>query len=267
MTRPTTTAQRRFDVDTDTAPTPMTPADQTPPMIRVSGLSKRFGRLQVLDSLDLSVAEGRVTAILGPNGAGKTTLIKSILGLVRPDAGEIHVGDTRVNGDSAYRERIGYMPQIPRFPENLTVEEIFEMIRDLRGRHDDLDHDLIELFELERQYAKPFKTLSGGNRQRVSAALAFMFRPDLLFLDEPTAGLDPLASSMMKDKILREKAAGRTFVLTSHVMAEVEELAEVVVYVLDGRVYFEESVDGLMERTGEPTLERAMARMMLRAVA
>jgi Cu-processing system ATP-binding protein len=266
MTGTNATATRPVEPMVDPADPPMANAVEQRSMIRVSGLSKRFGRLQVLDSLDLAVAEGRVTAILGPNGAGKTTLIKSILGLVKPDSGEIRVGDTLVNGDSEYRARIGYMPQIPRFPENLTVEEIFEMIRDLRGRHEDLDHELIDLFELERQYTKPFKTLSGGNRQRVSAALAFMFRPDLLFLDEPTAGLDPLASSMLKDKILRETNAGRTFVLTSHVMAEVEELAEVVVYVLDGRVYFEESVDGLLERTGEPTLERAMARMMLRAV-
>jgi Cu-processing system ATP-binding protein len=236
-------------------------------MIRVEKLNKRFGKLQVLDDLDLTIGDGRVTAILGPNGAGKTTLIKSILGLVKPDGGEIHVGGVRVNGDSAYRERIGYMPQIPRYPENLTVEEILHMIRDLRGRFDDLDDELVSNFDLERQFEKPFKTLSGGNRQRVSAALAFMFRPDLLFLDEPTAGLDPLASSMLKDKILREKENGRTFVLTSHVMAEIEELADVVVYILDGRVYFEESVGALLERTGEPTLERAMARMMLRAVA
>ncbi len=236
-------------------------------MIRVEKLNKKFGRLQVLDDLDLEIGEGRVTAILGPNGAGKTTLIKSILGLVKPDGGEIHVRDTHVNGDSAYRALIGYMPQIPRYPENLTVREIFHMLKDLRGRFDDLDEELIALFDLETQFDKPFKTLSGGNRQRVSAALAFLFKPEILFLDEPTAGLDPVASSTLKDKILRERRAGRTFVLTSHVMSEVEELADVIVYVLDGQVYFEESVDELLRRTGEPTLERAMARMMLRAVA
>jgi len=236
-------------------------------VIRVEKLNKHFGKLHVLNDLDLEIGGGLVTAVLGPNGAGKTTLIKSILGLVKPDSGSIHVGGVRVNGDGGYRERIGYMPQIARYPENLTVQEILHMIKDLRGRFDDLDDELVANFDLERQFEKPFKTLSGGNRQRVSAALAFMFRPDLLFLDEPTAGLDPLASSMLKDKILREKQKGRTFVLTSHVMAEVEELADVVVYILDGSVYFEESVDGLLERTGEPTLERAMARMMLRAVA
>jgi Cu-processing system ATP-binding protein len=236
-------------------------------VIRVRGLTKEFGRLQVLRGLDLDIEAGRVTAVLGPNGAGKTTLIKSILGLVRPDGGSIDVAGVRVNGGAEYRAGIGYMPQLPRYPENLTVREILHMIRDLRGRFDDLDEELVGLFELESQYEKPFKTLSGGNRQRVSAAIAFMFRPQLLILDEPTAGLDPLASSTLKDKVLRERASGRTVVLTSHVMSEIEELADTVVYLLDGTVHFEESVATLLERTGEGTLERAMARMMIRAVA
>jgi Cu-processing system ATP-binding protein len=236
-------------------------------VIRVRGLTKQFGRLQVLRGLDLDIEAGRVTAVLGPNGAGKTTLIKSILGLVRPDGGSIDVAGVRVNGCAEYRAGIGYMPQLPRYPENLTVREILHMIRDLRGRFDDLDEELVGLFELESQYDKPFKTLSGGNRQRVSAAIAFMFRPQLLILDEPTAGLDPLASSTLKDKVLRERERGRTIVLTSHVMSEIEELADTVVYLLDGAVHFEESVSALLERTGEGTLERAMARMMIRAVA
>jgi Cu-processing system ATP-binding protein len=236
-------------------------------VIRVRGLEKQFGRLQVLRGLDLDIAAGRVTAVLGPNGAGKTTLIKSVLGLVRPDGGTIDVAGVRVNGSADYRAGIGYMPQLPRYPENLTVREILHMIRDLRGRFDDLDEELVGLFELETQYDKPFKTLSGGNRQRVSAAIAFMFRPELLILDEPTAGLDPLASSTLKDKVLRERERGRTIVLTSHVMSEIEELADTVVYLLDGAVHFEESVSALLERTGEGTLERAMARMMIRAVA
>jgi Cu-processing system ATP-binding protein len=236
-------------------------------VIRVKGLSKRFGRLQVLRSLDVDIAAGKVTAVLGPNGAGKTTLIKSILGLVRPDAGTIDVAGVRVNGCSEYRAGIGYMPQLPRYPENLTVREILHMVKDLRGRFDGLDEELVGVFDLESQFGKPFKTLSGGNRQRVSAAIAFLFRPDLLILDEPTAGLDPLASSTLKDKVLRERGRGRTILLTSHVMSEVEELADTVVYVLDGTVYFEESVGSLLERTGEGTLERAMARMMIRAVA
>jgi Cu-processing system ATP-binding protein len=236
-------------------------------VIEVRGVSKSFGKLRVLRGLDLSIQRGRVTAILGPNGAGKTTLIKSILGLVATDEGVIEVDGRPIDALGEYRRDIGYMPQIPRYPENLTVGEILHMIKDLRGRFEDLDEELIAMFELESQFEKPFKTLSGGNRQRVSAAIAFMFRPQILILDEPTAGLDPVASSTFKDKIERERGKGRTVILTSHVMSEVEELADTVVYVLDGVVYFEESVSGLLERTGEVTLERAMARMMIRAVA
>jgi Cu-processing system ATP-binding protein len=246
-------------------------------MIRVRGLQKRFGPVHVLRNLDLDIEPGKVTAILGPNGAGKTTLIKSCLGLVRPDAGDIIIGGVKVGSDGDYRRRIGYMPQIPRYPENLTVREILAMIRDLRGEDagavpggdaaGEPDTALVDVFGLEAQMDKQFRALSGGNRQRVSAAIAFMFRPELLFLDEPTAGLDPVASSTLKDRIAREKREGRTIVLTSHIMSEVEELADVVIYLLDGRVDFEREVADLMSGTGEATLERAIARMMIRAVA
>lgn len=231
-------------------------------MIAVESLSKRFGRLQVLDSLDLSIREGEVTAILGPNGAGKTTLIKSILGLVKPDSGSITVGDERINGSPEYRQNIGYMPQIARYPENLTAREIIRMIRDLRDNPEDVDDSLIDTLRLEPELDKPFRTLSGGNKQKVSAVLAFLFRPPILIMDEPSAGLDPVSSSVLKDRILAEREHGRTVILTSHIMSEVHELADRVVYLLDGRIHFEASVDGLLDVTGESSLERAIARMM-----
>jgi Cu-processing system ATP-binding protein len=229
-------------------------------MIRVHELSKRYGRLQVLDRLELEVERGRCTAVLGPNGAGKTTLVKSILGLVRPESGTITVDGEVVGSDPAYRRRIGYMPQIARYPENLTAREILQMIRDLRGDPPETDMSLGEALRIEGELDKPFRTLSGGNRQKVSAVLAFLFRPDILFLDEPTAGLDPVSSATLKDRILAEKAEGRTIVLTSHVMSEVEELADTVVYLLDGRIHFQESVASLVGSSGEVNLERAIAR-------
>jgi Cu-processing system ATP-binding protein len=231
-------------------------------MIRIRGLCKRFGRLQVLDSMDLEIAQGRTTAVLGPNGAGKTTLIKSILGLVRPDSGEIVLGGERLNGSYEYRARIGYMPQIARYPENLTAREIIRMLRDLRNGEGRVDEGLIEALRVEPELDKPFRTLSGGNRQKVSAVLAFLFAPDLLFLDEPTAGLDPVSSSVLKDRILEERAGGRTIVLTTHIMSEVEELADTVIYLDQGRVAFQEGVRELLASTGERTLERAVARRM-----
>ena len=314
-------------------------------MIQVNALNKKYGTLQALSSVDVEIGPGRVTAILGPNGAGKTTLIKSILGLVKPDSGTITMDGIRVNGESRYREKIGYMPQLARYPENLTVTEIVEMIRDIRkasyryeGRFDSNrviscqsgsaisgsagscqsgsaesgsarscqsesvhphtshskirtvegsisskkgtgrpgengqtariqelpkddspDLELWERFGLDSEKNKAFRTLSGGNRQKVSAMLAFLFRPKVLILDEPTTGLDPVSSSILKDKILKERDRGTTIILTSHIMSEVQELAEQVVYLLDGKIYFERSVAGLIEETDQSTLERAIA--------
>jgi Cu-processing system ATP-binding protein len=229
-------------------------------MIKIEKLSKRFGKLQVLDALDLEIEGGQTTAILGPNGAGKTTLVKSILGLVLPDSGTITVAGRELDGSPDYRRQIGYMPQIARYPENLTAREILRMITDLRGNPSDVDDTLLHDLRVEGELDKPFRTLSGGNRQKVSAVLAFLFRPRILFLDEPTAGLDPVSSSLLKDRILAEKAAGRTIVLTSHVMAEVQELADTVIYLLEGRIHFRESVESLIGTTGEANLERAIAR-------
>ena len=232
-------------------------------MITVRSLAKQFGPLRVLNGLDLEIRTGRVTAVIGPNGSGKTTLIKSVLGLTRPDGGEIHVGGVRVNGDHAYRSRIGYMPQLAHFPENLTGAEVMNMLADLRGvTLAECDMELGRLFDIAPQLAKPVRTLSGGTRQKVNAICAFMFRPDVLILDEPTAGLDPVASGILKDKIVRERQAGRTFILTSHIVSELEELSDDVAFLIDGTVRFSGTMADLKQRTGEPRLERAVARLM-----
>lgn len=233
-------------------------------MIEARGLTKRFGTLAVLRGLDLVVAAGRTTAILGPNGAGKTTFLKMILGLTKPDGGTLLFDGTPVNGDCRYRSRIGYMPQLARFPENLTGRELIAMVRDLRGATGPCDDELIPAFELEPQLDKRLRTLSGGTRQKINAVLAVLFRPELLILDEPTAGLDPVASSLLKDKILALRAQGRTCLVTSHVLSEMEELADDVVFLLDGRVRFSGPLSELKARTRQATLERAVAEMMRR---
>ncbi len=234
------------------------------PMVRVTALSKTFGVLNVLRSVDLAVRPGRVMAIVGPNGAGKTTLIKSVLGLMHPDAGSISIAGVRVNGDDAYRARIGYMPQIARYPENLTGAELIAMLKDLRGPGARLDEELIHVFGLEPALAKPLRVLSGGTRQKVNAVMAFLFSPDLLILDEPTAGLDPLSSSILKDKILAARGDGRTFLVTSHIMNELEELADDVAFMLEGQATFVGTLDELKRITNQRTLERAIATMMRR---
>ena len=240
-------------------------------MIEIGGLEKRYGRLHVLRGIDLRVARGRVTAVVGPNGAGKTTLIKAVLGLTRADAGRIAVDGLALDGGVDYRARIGYMPQIARFPENLTGAELLGMLKELRGAGGApagapptaVDEELVDRFRLGEQLGKPLRTLSGGTRQKVNAAMAFLFRPDLLILDEPTAGLDPVSSGVLKDKILAERSAGRTVVLTSHVMGELEELADDVAFLLDGRVRFAGPIEELKGTTRQRTLERAVAHIMM----
>ncbi len=233
-------------------------------MIRLEGVRKRYGRLEALKGLDLEFEAGTVTAVAGPNGSGKSTLLRIILGLVRPDHGRVYFDGEPLDGGWRYRERIGYMPQAPAFPENLTGGEVLALLKDLRGDPADPDEELLDAFALAPELAKPVRTLSAGTRQKVSAAAAFLFRPDVLVLDEPTAGLDPAASAALKDKVLREKAAGRTLILSSHIMSELEELSDRVVFLLDGALRFAGPALGLAAETGQANLERAIARLMRR---
>ena len=233
-------------------------------VVSASGVTKSFGGVHALRGVDLSVKAGRVTAILGPNGAGKSTLIKLLLGLTRADNGLLAVHGTVVGSDPAYRAGIGYMPQHARFPENLSGREVVRLLRDLRGGAMPEDDELFDAFGLAAELDKPVRTLSGGTRQKLNAAVAFMFRPPLLVLDEPTAGLDPVASSVLKAKILRVRHAGTSVLLVSHVLAELEELVDDVVFLLDGSVEFQGSLRRLKEATGEHRLERAIARLMQR---
>lgn len=232
------------------------------PILHIEGLTKRFGTLPVLQRVSVDIARGRVTAILGPNGAGKTTLIKTLLGLTRRDSGRIELDGHMLGDDPKRRAAIGYMPQIARFPENLTGAELMEMLVDLRGPGATVDRDLVDRMCLRAELVKPLRTLSGGTRQKVNAVLAFLFTPTLLVLDEPTAGLDPIASGVLKDKIREERERGRTFILTSHVMTELEELADDIVLLLDGSVRFAGSLRDLTARTKQINLERAVAQLM-----
>ena len=231
-------------------------------MIQITDLKKSFGKLEVLKGIDLDIEDGKIYAIVGPNASGKTTLIKSILGLVKMDTGIIEVNGEKVNGDCGYRKHLGYMPQIARFPDNLKVREILRLVRDLRNNPEHTDDELIEIFNLQKEMDKPLKTLSGGTRQKVSAVIAFLFRPQTLILDEPTAGLDPVASSALKNKIIDECKNGKTFILTSHIMNEIEELADKIIFLLDGKIYYEGSVDMVQDHTKQKSLERAIAKLM-----
>ncbi len=231
-------------------------------MITLSKVIKRYGRLEVLKGIDLKFSKGKISAIVGPNGSGKTTIIKIILELVKPDYGKVFINDKPLNGDFLYREKIGYMPQIASFPENLSVLEVLSMIKDLRNRTDNPEENLIQEFELTGELTKSIRTLSGGNRQKLSAVIALMFNPDILIFDEPTAGLDPVINSRFKELIRNEKNKGKTIILTSHIMSEVEELADEIVFLLDGKIYYKGSLENLLVEQGEKKLEKAVAKIL-----
>ena len=232
-------------------------------MIRIENISKKFRRLQVLDSISATLDFGKVVSLIGPNGSGKTTLIKSVLGMVRPDSGKIYVDEQPINNDPLYREKIGYMPQIGRYPDNMKVGQLFRMLQHIRNIPEEkTDKDLVRQFELEKIFEKPMRTLSGGTRQKVSAAVAFLFDPAILILDEPTAGLDPLASEILKEKIMREKNKNKLILVTSHILSDLDELTTHVMYMQEGKMQFFKEIDTLKEETGELKLGKAIARIM-----
>lgn len=233
-------------------------------MIIASNVTKRFGRLKALNNVSVTCSRGNCIALIGPNGSGKTTLIKSILGMVTPDSGFITFNDKNILHDWLYREHIGYMPQIGRYPENMTIGQVLAMMKDIRknSKNNALDEDLVDAFKLKEILHKRMRTLSGGTRQKVSAALAFLFNPEVLILDEPTAGLDPVASEILKDKIVSEKQKGKLVFITSHILSELDDLITQVMYMQDGNLIFHTSLELLREDTGEQKLSKAIAAFM-----
>jgi Cu-processing system ATP-binding protein len=230
-------------------------------MMSFNGIRKQFGSVCALHDVTLSLRPGAVTALVGPNGSGKTTLIKIALGLTRADQGDVRFDGTAVDEAGTYRSRVGYMPQIARFPEHLTGRDVIELVSELRAgvRRDE---SLIATLDLERSLDKRIGTMSGGTRQKLNAAIAFLFAPSLLVLDEPTSGLDPISSGALKDAVRAARDNGRTVLVTSHVLSELEETADDVAFLCDGRLRFAGAVAALLARTGAPTLERAIAQLM-----
>jgi Cu-processing system ATP-binding protein len=232
-------------------------------MICFENISKRFKKINALDNVSAGFAQGHIVSLIGPNGSGKTTLIRCILGMVKPDHGKIFVNDTRINGDPSYREQIGYMPQIGRYPDNMKVGQLFTMMKNIRNVPDDgLDTDLVTKFNLVSIFDKPMRTLSGGTRQKVSAALAFYFNPAILILDEPTAGLDPLSSEILKEKIIAEKFKNKVVLITSHILSDLDDLTTDVMYLQEGKLQFFKTIETLRDETGEIKLAKAVARYM-----
>ncbi len=233
-------------------------------MIIASNVSKQFGKLTVLDNVSVTCAKGECIALIGPNGSGKTTLIKSILGMVVPDSGFITFNGNNILHNWQYRKYIGYMPQIGRYPDNMSIGQVVDMMKDIRHTKGEiLDEELVDSFDLKSLFSKRMRTLSGGTRQKVSASLAFLFNPPVLILDEPTAGLDPVASEILKEKIIKEKQKGKLVLITSHILSELDDLITQVMYMQDGRLKFHKTLQSLKQDTGEEKLNKAIAAVML----
>jgi Cu-processing system ATP-binding protein len=155
------------------------------------------------------------------------------------------------------------MPQIGRYPDNMTIGQIFDMMIDLRKKSgNSIDRELITLFGLDNIFSKRMRTLSGGTRQKVSASLAFLFNPDVLILDEPTAGLDPVASEILKEKIRREKQRGKLILITSHILSDLDDLVSEIIYFNEGNMLFHKTISQLRSDTGEQKLTRAISAVM-----
>lgn len=232
-------------------------------MIIATNVTKKFGKLTALDDINTTCNKGQSISLIGPNGSGKTTFIKCLLGMVVPDSGFITFNKQNISHDWKYREQIGYMPQIGRYPDNMSISQILVMMKDIRKKTSaDLDEELIESFELNKIMDKRMRTLSGGTRQKVSAALAFLFNPEVLILDEPTAGLDPLASEILKDKIRKVKKEGKLILITSHVLSDLDDIISEIIYMQDGQLIFHKTWELLKKDTGEEKLSRAIANVM-----
>ena len=230
-------------------------------MIEIVDLYKKYGKLEVLKGISLSIVPGRTTAILGPNGSGKTTLIKSILGMVKPTSGNIYYRDQSILNKWRYRNEIGYLPQIARFPENLTVMELIRFVEDLRDQPGNYE-SLVSVFEIGNNVRKKLRFLSGGTRQKVNLVLTFMFDLPFYILDEPTSGLDPVALIRFKELVKRKKESSSTILFTTHIMSLVEEISDDLTFLLEGRIQFQGTCQDLLNSQHEISLEKAIARLL-----
>ncbi len=231
-------------------------------MIEIKNITKQFGKLTALNGLSLTLNKGECIALIGPNGCGKTTLIKSILGMVLPDKGDIFFEGKNIKNDNEYRRHIGYMPQIGRYPENMTIGQVIDMIKGIRHAHEVLDNSLYEQFEIGNMLDKKMRTLSGGTTQKVSATLAFLFQPKVLILDEPTAGLDPIASEVLKTKILEAREKGCLVLITSHLLSELEDIVSQVIFMQEGNLVLHKDTEDLKVATGQDTIARSIVHLL-----
>ncbi|MCB0758360.1 MAG: ABC transporter ATP-binding protein [Flavobacteriales bacterium] len=235
-------------------------------MARVTfeNVGKKYGRMWALREFSARFEPGETVSVIGPNGSGKTTMIKCLLGLVHATTGTITVNGEPVGPDPKYRHHVGHMPQISRFPNELKIGQLIDLMDDIRGsKKGRVEGPLVRDLGVDAMMEKRLGTLSGGQRQKVSAVLAFRYSPSVLVLDEPTAGLDPLSSGIVLKAVREIKRTGCTVLITSHLMEEVEALADRVAYLQDGTLRFLLPPEDLLAATGQNRLSKAIPAMLI----
>lgn len=219
----------------------------TDPVIRTRGLTKTFGTNRGIAGVDLDVEAGQVFGFLGPNGAGKSTTIRLLLGLQGATSGTLEVLGSSRAGDPRVLRHVGYLPGEFTLPDVLTGREVLDRFTRMRTMRDTSLRDaLVERFAVE--LSRPLRQLSKGNKQKLGLVTAFMHRPRLLVLDEPTSGLDPLLQDEFRTLLLETVAEGRTVLLSSHDLAEVQHTARRVAIIREGRIVVDDAVEALQEK-------------------
>lgn len=231
-------------------------------MIEFNHISKKFGHLHVLNDINLKIDEGSCVIFIGPNGCGKTTLIKCMLNMVIPDVGSVSIEGKVVNRHPRERNMVGFMPQIGHFPEHMTVNEVIRAVCSIRNYQGVTDKELFEAYHIDQLGNKKMNTLSGGTVQKVSAAIAFMFNPSIVVMDEPFAGLDMLAADILKRKIFSERQKKKTIFITSHILGDIDNIISHVVFMNDGNVKFYQSLPQLFKQTGKDNVNDAVMKII-----
>lgn len=231
-------------------------------MLEIINLHKIFHNNRVLNGIDLSFDRGGLWTILGPNASGKTTLIKSILGIVVPSSGDIRIKGESVLNSWEYKRSINYLPQIANFPENLTVSELIKLTEELYGAKSN-QTNLIDRFDLTAHMNKKIANLSGGTKQKVNLVMSLLFENPIYIFDEPTAGLDPLALIELKQVFIQLKKQNRIVLVTTHIISLVEEIADNIIFLLDGKIRFIGSVKKLKSAYKSNSLESSIAALLL----
>ena len=207
-------------------------------MLKVNKIVKEYGKKFRLDVENLMLEHPNIVTLLGPNGSGKTTFLKILLGLVNPKSGDIEYKGKNINDDFTFKYDLSYMPQTAIYPENLKVKEIIEITKALKNHTEDYDYELYEQYRIDGILESKFSSLSQGTKQKIAAAIVFMFGSPVIVLDEPTAGLDPYAAELLKSKIFKEKK-DKLILFTTHIISDVTELSDRLIFLHEGRIKFD----------------------------